>query len=85
MTTAATSMTTMQPSDLDKLQDGELLTMFRRAPAGSAERDAVCEDLGISQMHVSRLRAAARVPALTPSRVGARVKTRVTLPDGLPR
>ena len=67
MTTAATSMTTMRPGDLDELQDGELLTIFRRAPRSSAMRDAACEVLGTSQTHVSRL---------TPSR-GARVSARV--------
>jgi len=67
MTTAATSMTTMRPGDLDELQDGELLTMFRRAPRSRAMSDAACEVLGTSETHVSRLtasRASARVSAL---------------------
>jgi len=71
MTTAAASMTTMRPGDLDELQVGELLTMFRRAPRSSAMRDAACEVLGTSQMHVSRL---------APSRAGARVR-----PEGCAR
>jgi hypothetical protein len=75
MTTAATSMTTMRPGDLDELQDGEPLTMFRRAPRSSAMRDAAREVLGISQMHASRL---------TPSRVGARLSARVR-PEGSAR
>jgi hypothetical protein len=72
MTTAATSMTTMRPGDLDELQDGEPL---RRAPRSSAMRDAAREVLGISRMHVSRL---------TPSRVGARVSARAR-PEGSAR
>jgi hypothetical protein len=68
----ATSATTMRPGDLDELQDRELLTMFRRAPRGSAMRDAACEVLRISEMHVSRL---------TPSRAGARESARVR-PEG---
>jgi hypothetical protein len=68
MTTAATSMTTMRPGDLDELQDGELLTMFRRAPRSNAKRDAAYEEPGTSQMHVSRL---------TTSRAGARVSARL--------
>ena len=75
MTTAAASMTTMRPRDLDELQVGELLTMFRRAPRSSAMRDAACEVLGTSQMHVSRL---------APSRAGARVSARVR-PEGSAR
>ncbi len=75
MTTEATSMTTMRPGDLDELQDGELRTMFRRAPRSSAMRDAACEVLGVSQTHVSRL---------TPRRAGARVSARVR-PEGSPR
>jgi hypothetical protein len=75
MTTAATSKTTMRPGDLDELQDGELLTMIRRAPRSSAIRDATCEVLGTSQMHVS---------GLTPSRSGARVNARVR-PEGFAR
>jgi hypothetical protein len=39
MTTAATSMTTMRPVDLDELQGGELLTMIRRAARSSAMRE----------------------------------------------
>jgi hypothetical protein len=64
MTTAATSMTTMRPGDLGELQDGELLTMFRRAPRNKAMGDAACEIPGTSETHVSRLiasRASARV------------------------
>ncbi len=74
MTTAATSMT-MRPRDLDEFQDGELLTMIRRAPRSSAMRDAACEVPGTSQMHVSRI---------TPSRAGARVSARVR-PEGSAR
>ena len=78
MTTAATSMTTMRPGDLDELQDGELLTMYRRVPRRSALRDAACEVLGTSQMHVSPAAGrGTRVAALTPSRAGARVSARV--------
>jgi hypothetical protein len=66
MTTAATSMTTMRPGDLDELQHGELLITVRRA-LRSAMRDAVREVLGTSQMHVSRF---------TPSRAGASVNGR---------
>jgi hypothetical protein len=85
MTTAATSMTTMRPGDLDELQDGELLTMFRRAPRGSALHDAACEVLGTSQMHVSPAAGrGTRVPALTPDRASARVSARVR-PEGSPR
>jgi hypothetical protein len=68
MTTAATSMMTMRPGDLDELQDGELLTVFRRAARSSAMRDAACVVLGTSQMRVSWL---------PPSRAGARVSVRV--------
>jgi hypothetical protein len=75
MTTAATSMTTMRPGDLDELQDGELLTMYRRrVPRRSALVDASREVLGTSQMHVS--------PAA--GRAGARVSARFR-PEGSPR
>lgn len=75
MTTAATSMTTMRPGDLGELQDGELLSTFRRAPGSSAMRDAACEVLGTSQMYVFRL---------TPGRAGARVSAPVR-PQGCAR
>jgi hypothetical protein len=58
--------------DLDELQDGEPLTMSRRAPRSGAMRDAAREVLGISRIHVSQH---------TPSRVGARVSARVR-PEG---
>jgi len=45
MTTLATPVAPMRPGDLDELQDAELLTMIRRAPRGSATRDAACEVL----------------------------------------
>jgi hypothetical protein len=69
MTTAATSMTTMRPGDLAELQDGELLTTFRRAPRSRAMHDAACEVVGSSQMYASWL---------TPSRAGARVSVSVS-------
>jgi hypothetical protein len=85
MTTAATSKTTMQPRDLDELQDGELLTLFPRAPRGIAMRDAPSGVVGTSQRHVSPAAGrGTRVPALTPSRAGARVSARVR-PEGSPR
>jgi hypothetical protein len=85
MTTAATSMTTMRPGDLDELQDGEPLTMFRRAPRSSAIRTVACAVLGISQMHVSPAAGrGTRVSALTLGGAGARVSARVRL-VGSPR
>jgi RNA polymerase sigma-B factor len=45
MTTQATPLTTRRLGELDELQDAELLTMIRRAPHGSAMRDAACEVL----------------------------------------
>jgi RNA polymerase sigma-B factor len=45
MTTLATPMATTRAGDLDELHDAELLTMIRRAPRGSAMRDAACEVL----------------------------------------
>jgi hypothetical protein len=75
MTTAAASMATMQPVGLDELQDGELLTMVRRAPFSSAMRDAAYEAPGTSQMHVFWP---------TPRRTGARVSARAW-PNGSDR
>jgi len=85
MTTAAASMTTMRPGDLDEIQDGELLTMFRRAPRGSALRNAAREVLGTSRMQASpAVGRGTGVPALTPSRAGVRVSGRFG-PEGFPR
>jgi hypothetical protein len=60
MTTAATSMTTMRPGDLDEIQDCELLTTFRRAQRSGAMRDPACEVLGTCHVRVSRLSARVR-------------------------
>jgi hypothetical protein len=85
MTTAATSMTTMRPGDLDELQDGEPLTMFRRAPASGGMRDAACEVVGhFPDARVTAAGRGTRVPAPTPSRAGVRVNARVR-PEGSPR